>query len=373
MSSLTPDGAFCYISRMSLMPEKSLSVSPQLAATLGLEEALLYQLLGEFRHFAPPGQEWLSVDASQLSAMVPFWQVADLRRILANLQDKGVIALGSGPFGSEPRLRVAFGGAPAQPAAPGPTPLRRPTRVLDTSWQPARDITAQLNQYGIPRDFIDHQIAEFVTYWSERGDPRHSWNAKFLKHVLRQWREDEVRTVKRNRETAMVSGWQPSPDAVDLLNRQAGINRNFIEDAIPEFILYWRERGDHRSTWNTDFVRHVKTQWARYTATLEHDSEPKAITRDWRPSEDLFEVLQLANIPRPFAEQQVPEFVLYWRDSGQIHNSWNTRFLQHVKRQWARRGAEGEMSHEKRQGSAETVRTRDRSLVEDLTDRSWAN
>jgi len=372
------------------MPEKNLTVSPQLAATIGLEEALLYQLLGELHLLKSPDADFLSVDPQHLMSLTPFWNETDLRRVLNNLRDKGVLHFSS-PFGVSAEFACSLASAGMPPSgrtSPATTTMPRGTaaspmttepsntprtRIMNMSWQPARDIVAQLGQYGIPEQFIEEQIPEFVTYWSERGDPMHSWNAKFLKNTLRQWRDEQTREAKRSRESVMVSGWQPSRDAIELLIRQSGINRNFIEDAIPEFILYWRERGTRRSTWNTDFVRHVKNQWARFTATLEHDSEPRVIGRDWSPNEDLFEVLQLANIPREFAEREVPEFILYWRESGQAISSWNTKFLQHVKRQWAKHCATGDNNHERHQGSGAKLSTRDRSLVEDLTDRSWAN
>lgn len=354
---------------MSLMPERPLTVSPQLAATLGLEEALLYQLLGDCRAFAGGG-EWCRVSCARLLELLPFWDAGDVRRVSNSLAAKGVLAVASAPFGEEAEFRFALVGSGDGASARAQPPRRN---LMGDSWQPAPDIVAQLGQYGIPEDFIQQQVAEFVAYWSERGEPRHAWNARFLKHTLRRWREEESRQARRSREVPMTSDWRPSADAVELLNRQSGVHLNFIEDAIPEFILYWRERGDCRSTWNSDFVRHVRMQWARYTAALEHDSEPRVIARDWEPSEDLYEVLELANIPREFAERQIPEFVLFWRENGQALNSWNTKFLQHVKRQWARHAAGTDTSHERHQQTGETVRTRDRSLIEDLTDRSWAN
>ncbi|MFA5629939.1 MAG: DnaT-like ssDNA-binding domain-containing protein [Porticoccaceae bacterium] len=359
---------------MTLLPERTLSVSPQLAATLGLEEALLYQLLGDYQALAGEGA-WVDVDSGQLLKLLPFWQLRDLRRIVASLEDTGVLLSDGAAFGAAESFRFCLvtTGAEPPPRAARVAPARKTTRLIDSGWEPAPDVVAQLNQYGIPRDFIQAQIAEFVTYWSERNEPRHSWNAKFLKQVVRLWREEETRQVARSREVRMFAAWQPSPEAVELLNRQAGIHSNFIEDAIPEFVLYWQERGDARSTWNSDFVRHVKLQWARYTATLENDSEPRAMNREWQPSEDLFEVLQLANISREFAIRQIPEFVLFWRESGQAISSWNTKFLQHVKRQWVRHCTQGDIGHETTQGPAPATRTRDRSLVDDLTDRSWAN
>lgn len=363
---------------MSLLPERSLSISPQLAATIGLEEALLYQLLGDILQFNPTEQsngfQWLTIPCADLSTFLPFWSAQDIRRVSDSLRDKGVLLIGSAPFGGDTNFRFSLVTGDQSRQIPSPAPTTQvASRLINPQWQPARDVIAQLNQYGIPEHFIQGQVGEFVTYWSERGDPQHSWNAKFLKQVLRLWREEETRSAKRNREQPMHPDWRPSSDALDILTRQADIHPNFVEDAIPEFVLYWRERGERKSTWNSDFVWHVRRQWARYTASIERDGEPRVINNDWQPSQELFEVLQLANIPRNFALQQIPEFILYWRESGQAISSWNTKFLQHVKRQWARQSAASEKTDERRNDPGQPISTRHRSLVEDLTDRSWAN
>lgn len=364
---------------MSLLPERPLLVSPQLAATLGLEEALLYQLLTDIQAL---GGDQGRIDCRQLEQILPFWQAGDIRRVSQSLEGKGVITVHSQPFGIDRHFEFTLAGAanhasPArqvsEPARPLPAhPPQAPTRLMAQDWRPAPDIVAQLGQYGIPPGFVEEQIPEFVTYWTERREPKHSWNAKFLKQVLRLWREEEARNAQRGRRCVIAADWRPSPDAVDILVNQAGINRNFIEDAVPEFVLYWRERAEVRSTWNSDFVRHVKRQWSRYTATIEHDSEPHPLPRDWQPNADLFEVLSLANIPREFAERELPAFTLFWREDGRASSSWNTKFLQHVKRQWAYLASQGESDHERRQRSGENLSTRHRSLVDDLTDRSWA-
>ena len=45
-------------------------------------------------------------------------------------------------------------------------------------------------------------------------------------------------------------------------------------------------------------------------------------------------MLTLTNIPKEFADSTLSEFILYWKETGQSHNSWNSKFLQHVKFQW---------------------------------------
>ncbi|RYZ86559.1 MAG: hypothetical protein EOO68_28720, partial [Moraxellaceae bacterium] len=268
----------------------------------------------------------------------------------------------------------------------------RGANLIAANWQPDEELLRQIAQHNIPEYFIRQQIPEFITYWRERGETSHSWGAKFLKDVLHKWRNHQTQTaqaarlqnqgendfVKRDQDIAMHPDWRPSKDALEVLVKHANISFAFVEDAIPEFVLYWQERGEVGRTWNSKFIQHVKRQWVRYSSTLEHDTEPKRIPENWQPSTDLFDVLRLANIDMEFAKRQVAEFLLFWRDSNQLYASWNTKFLQHVKFHWAKQHALTSLtpqqgnSHAGQQSTHSTSSTRDRSLVEDLTDRSWA-
>ncbi len=371
----------------SLLPEKPLLVSPSLAATIGLEEAVLLSVLSELA--LNTAAENLVVDAPVLGKRLPFWSGADLQRLATSLHDKGIIQLTSAPFTTSGRLQLTFAtgvlpeevesssAAPPPIAKPATTEFRR-SNLISPHWQPDRELMAQIAQYAIPEYFVRQQLPEFVTYWRERGEPHHAWGAKFLKHVVRQWREHESGLFQREQDAPMHADWRPSRDALELLIKHAGINQAFVEDAIPEFVLYWRERGEVGRTWNSKFIQHVKRQWARYTSALEHDTEPRRLPENWQPSRDVYDVLRLANIDVRFAERQVPEFVLFWKESNHVNSSWNTKFLQHVKHHWARHHALTSPTtqvnhHAGQQQTAQSGTTRDRSLLEDLTDRSWAS
>ena len=77
---------------------------------------------------------------------------------------------------------------------------------------------------------------------------------------------------------------------------------------------------------------------------------------------EVYDVLQLAHIELEFAKSLIPSFVVYWRDRNELRPSWNTVFLQWAKQQWKLKHSE--------QGQRAT---RDRTIAEDLTDRSWAS
>lgn len=386
----------------SLIPEKPLLVSPSLAATIGLEEACMLSLLSDMAAYRPlllqEGIHWLDVDEPLVTRTMPFWTAYDVQRISKNLFDKGIILLRSAPFVESRRLTLAFNESkPDIAAVTKQLPIINMAtnihgggaNLISSTWQPDREQLRQIAQYNIPDDFVRLQLPEFITYWRERGETSHSWGAKFLKDVLHKWRNHQTQTVRQQRdmetdfikndlEIAMHAEWRPSKDALEVLVKHASISLAFVEDAIPEFVLYWQERGDLGRTWNSKFIQHVKRQWVRYNSAIEHDTEPRRIPDNWQPSNDLFDVLRLANIDMEFAKRQVAEFLLFWRDSNQVYASWNTKFLQHVKFHWAKQHAltlatsQQGHHHAGQQSAHSTNSTRTRSLVDDLTDRSWA-
>lgn len=377
----------------SLINERPLLVSPSLAATIGLEEACMLSLLSDMAAWRPmvqqQGHEWLELDEEVIERGMPFWSVQDIQRISKSLRDKGVILLGSAPFAESRKLLIAFNERKPDQGRQALPIINMGTgaNLISPSWQPDGELLRQIAQHNIPEDFVRLQIPEFITYWRERGEASHSWGAKFLKDVLHKWRnhqtlqarharENNEEFLRRDQDVAMHIGWKPSKDALEVLVKHAGISYAFVEDAIPEFVLYWQERGEVGRTWNSKFIQHVKRQWVRYSSALENDTEPKRIPENWQPSNDVFDVLRLANIDMEFAQRQVAEFLLFWRESNQLYASWNTKFLQHVKYHWAKQHAlvpsQQGNHHAGQQSAHSTSSTRDRSLVQDLTDRSWA-
>jgi hypothetical protein len=69
---------------------------------------------------------------------------------------------------------------------------------------------------------------------------------------------------------------------------------------------------------------------------MKHDTLPKPMPSNWQPSSEVYDILALAHINQEFAQNCIEEFVLYWQETKRMHNSWNTKFLQHVKYQWAK-------------------------------------
>lgn len=381
------------------LPEAPLLVYPSLAIEYGVEEALMMSVLQQLLPFlqgfeqtpqgaGQPSLTWYSITEANMLAAAPFWRAHDIQRICTNLREAGVISIASAPYTQSHHLKIAFKAMAqnqhtrlAQQSPRAPTPehdysglaAHNPALASNASspniiaphWQPTRETLAQLAQHNIPDTFALNHVAEFITYWRDRKEPARSWEAKFFNQVIHKWRDHQSNKNQRPQNTLISKDWRPSEDAMEVLSLHAAIPRAFIEDAVPEFVLYWREQNSTCDNWNRRFRDHVNRQWARFSSTLQHDTTPKRIADGWQPSRDVYDVLRLANIDLQFAQNIIPEFVIYWRDSNQTHTSWNTRFLQYVKRCWAQRSANSQ--------NTQQSSTRDLSLEALVTDRSWAN
>lgn len=355
-----------------LLTDKSIALSTTLAATIGLEQALLLTVLNDAACTQQGAITHIATET--LRQQLPFWDDTTIRRILNHLVSQGLIQVQGAQypdhdvfsfcFERQSTQASAMTNPPAtqlaQPATSSPQPpVRAPEHSttarqppLHSRWQPEETTLQRLAQRGIPASFCWTQLDAFIIKGQEQGANQNDWNTRFFKYAIQQWtyaQNDARRDQQRQERSAfnvipdeakpMESHWQPSADALQILHN-ASIDPQFISDAIPEFVLYWQERGDAFKTWNSKFIQHVRQQWARFSASAEHSSLPTPMTEQWQPSADCYDILALAHIDAEFAQRLVPEFVLYWRDAKQVHNSWNSRFLQHVKQQWGKRLAQ---------------------------------
>ncbi len=376
-----------------ILPERPLLISPTLAATIGLEEAVMLQTMAdliEFREkaaFKEKTLDWIKVSYSDLKGILSFWEIEDIKRIHASLQSLGMLRVEPAESRDEIYLAINDQVHPKASASDTPIPTPVPKKIPESKsfsrgnaslipidWQPDQNWIRLCKQHSIPENFIHKLVPEFVNYWRDRGQSRFSWGNAFYKHVLKEWRNEQTRRGAHELASEMSEDWFPSPDAVGILEN-SGINLSFIEDAVPEFVLYWRERGVVHGAWNTKFIEHIRRQWAKFTASFGRDDTPRVIPDDWQPSIDCYEILQLAEIDEEWAKSRVPEFAMYWKDSQQVKASWNTVFLQFIKQEWARQLKQletAEILDAKNQSIAGSSQQRVKEKFQQIADRSWA-
>lgn len=146
--------------------------------------------------------------------------------------------------------------------------------LIPANWRP-EDVHYQLlAQQNIPSEFVDHCVAQFVLYWTERKKVEFSWGSKFVRHCIHEYRNNQTQQHVQQRNVAMTPDWQPSPIAINQL-KDEGMNYRVLDSLLADFKVYWIERGDLCSTWSSKFV-----QFARQGAERVNASPQNRVTRD---------------------------------------------------------------------------------------------
>ena len=329
-----------------------------------------------------PDLEWIKLSDGELLGIFPFWTPVDIKRVLDSLQMLGILLIE--PLREDDGQNFfAIDDTTSSDVQDSASSRRRKDRqtadggaasLIPVNWQLDDNWIKICKQHSIPENFIRNLVPEFVNYWRDRGQARFSWGNAFYKHALKEWRNEQSRKGTFELASTMSGEWRPSEDAVGILVN-AEINASFIEDAIPEFVLYWRERGAEHGAWNTKFIEHIRRQWARFSASFGRDDTPQLIADEWKPSTECYEILQLAEINEDYARSRIPEFVMYWKDSQQVNSSWNTVFLRFIKQDWARKLKQTEnvdLTNAEDQTLVGSSQQRIKERFQRIADRSWA-
>lgn len=152
--------------------------------------------------------------------------------------------------------------------------------------------------------------------------------------------------------------FQPGDYFWELL-AQHSIPREFANDQLPEFVLYWRERGEKRQQWGSKFLQHCIREWRRHEIAVAQRRAEVPMTGDWTPSQEAQLILSGDGIPTQFTSDTIPEFRLYWIDRRVQCSTWDTKFITHVRHCWQR--------------SKSMSKPQQPALPNNHADRSWAS
>lgn len=293
------------------MADSKITFSKEIASTLGLEEAILVEFLKSSKTDKP-------VSFNQISQELNFWNKEKLTLLLENLLKVGLVS----NVMHQGSMHFIF---------------KKTNQKIELNkenkWIPDKEVLDQITEYGIPEDFANLQIDDFKKLSEEKNETSNNWGIKFLRFVIKKWRFKEAEDNKKKKTKPIAKDWAPDDDAIEILIK-SGVNEDFIDREIAEFILYWSERKEESDIWNSKFIAHIRRQWGRFKDVKENDNLPSKMTSEWNPNQDFFDILELTEITKEFAENAKPEFIMYWKETGQSLTSWNSKFLQHVKFHW---------------------------------------
>ena len=123
--------------------------------------------------------------------------------------------------------------------------------------------------------------------------------------------------------------WAPSKQAFEVLG-MGNVKKQFIESKVNEFKMYWLEKNQVRDNWNVLFVDFIRREWVKENS--DNKGLPVCIDENWSPSNDAIDILELANVSKNDALKYLKEFILYWKENGIALRSWNSKFVDFVKR-----------------------------------------
>ena len=310
------------------MTDNFLSFSKDAAKTLGLSEAVVLETIRT--KIQSQNNQFIELDSILKETI--FWDEKKTITLISKLQLRGLVNFDK----DKKRISLILSkkkikGTNVDKKGFG----ERTESFMEKNWEPDAALIDQASEYGISKSFVLSQLDDFIHLHREKSDTSYSWGVKFLRFVIKKWRSQEISDIKQLKRKPIDQSWQPDEEAIEILTK-AGISKEFIKNEIPEFILYWSEKGDVSDTWNSKFIGQVRRQWAKTQHLIDNSELPEPISSDWKPNQDFYEVLALTEIDKTFADSVLNEFILYWKETGQAHNSWNSKFFQHVKYQWQR-------------------------------------
>jgi hypothetical protein len=243
--------------------EKMLLVSPSLANTLGLEGALLVQVLQEMELMQ--SSKTVSFSEHQRQTLFPFWSLTQFGSVLSRLQALGIVQYQgqqpwqircelpdlntstetisapqtkqSAPAENKPNNQTVQMPKPQSEPVPvysmnearqrnqydddlaylkQPTAAKQKTRggrktTMHTSWEPSEDFPQLLSFHDIPLQFALSELAKFRQYYAATDRTEISWDVRFLNWVQRSW-HDSLNGKGRNDKQQATNG-EPADSA----------------------------------------------------------------------------------------------------------------------------------------------------------------
>ena len=302
--------------------------SPEIASSLGLEEAIILSLIESYS---------FKLNEESLFIKLNFLPQEKIKNALSKLLALELIEKLNSEFILKNSIKKY---------------LKIENNDNKLKLKVSNDVVTQAKSLGMTEEFIQFQSGLFKAS-NKNLESDFKTNFQLLKHLIKAWRQEEKKERTEAEKVLIKKDWTPSEDVI-LILESADMDSDFIKKCIPEFIVYWTEKEFISNEWNSIFISHVRRQWARYKNIVEDNVSPKKMTHNWMPDQNCFDVLKLARIDEKFARNQLPEFKIYWLDSNQVMASWNSKFIQHVKYKWFKDNSESS------------------GIISRLTDKEWA-
>ena len=160
--------------------DKKFSFSKDIAITIGLECAVIYEFLKNKK------TDYISI--SELNDELNFWPNQKIIEYVAELDQKGLISF------DLKRGRLSIKNKISKTKLQ--TPKSFDKSEMGINWQPSNDVVEILLKAEISEDFIHNLIPEFRVYWMEKPGIHVSYNSKFIEYSRFKWAQHTAEVDK---------------------------------------------------------------------------------------------------------------------------------------------------------------------------------
>lgn len=262
-----------------------LPISFRTAQEIGLEESVLIAFLEQ--HAFILSSRVLNFEMSVLASQLPFWTGPMIQRIFSNLQANQVLNFErkggqltiyldgmsqtndvrpspKQSFQTESVVREDVSSPQTEDALVSKLGrLQRQAKKQPPSNPETSGFKGRKNLASTHMQF-NHKQEQASYPTPSESVPRAAANAWSNEHKSK---EDKRRGVsdfdlylEQKERTRQPDQWQPEESTLEQIT-QAGINRQFSLQLLPEFLLRIKEQRKNVRTWNSEFFKYVKRQW----------------------------------------------------------------------------------------------------------------
>lgn len=220
----------------SLIAEPPLLVLPSLAVAVGVNQAILLQQLHFLSLTRRPnrqGERWVELGNADLLHTFPFWSRNTVWRMVWQLRDKGLVTVRQ-TDGAPHAYRLEYVAIENEVAG---------VTLPNVGRDPAQSGETTLPNLGRPTIKEGLEKSRGKQKGGEDSDSGQGEEAPRGPAPLE----------------AMTLEWQPDATTVGVILR-TGVPREFIDQVLPEFRLYWLDRACAKP-WGAALVAHVRRQW----------------------------------------------------------------------------------------------------------------
>ena len=117
--------------------------------------------------------------------------------------------------------------------------------------------------------------------------------------------------------------------------KQLGVKKKTIRSNL-EYLKKRLSSNKQKNIIRDEILKFLVTEQKKFNKQNYLPNKKRSIEKTWLPNMDAVSILKSAEVSEEFITNSIPEFILFWREKNFKSDSWNTLFVNHVRKEWAK-------------------------------------